>query len=203
MVVRSGIKSRLELEGDMKVVGEADNGLQVLSMLGENKLEVDVLLTDISMPGMDGLALTAEVSEKYPGIGIVILSMMDNEKYIYEAFNLGIRGYMLKNASVEEVLFAVRHVAQNNDFLCSELAVKMLKKIAKNHDSAPLFEVKFSSRELEILPLIGEGFTNEEIAEKTFTSRRTIEGHRQNMLVKSGVKNTAQLIKFACKAGLL
>lgn len=202
VVVRNGLKSILEREDDIEVVAEADNGLEVLSALSSG-LQADVVLTDISMPEMDGMTLAGEIQKKYRDVRVMILSMLDNEKYIFEAFNLGIQGYMLKNTSVEELLFAIRHVFSGKQVICMDLALMMLKRAARAYDDSALASFNLSARELEVLALIADGYTNQEIADQIFTSRRTVEGHRQHLIDKAGVKNTAQLITFACKNGLI
>ncbi len=201
-IVRDGIKTLLEREEDFQVVGEAGNGLQALAIL-EAGMEPDILLVDISMPEMDGISLSKEVRDRFPRVKVVILSMMDNEKYIYDALALGVKGYLLKNASIEEIVFALKYISKNNRLISAELGIRMLQKATNPISQSKTVGFQLSSRELEILNLIAEGLSSQEIADKTFTSKRTVEGHRQNLLYKAGVKNTAQLIRHACNAGLL
>ena len=201
-IVRDGLKTLLEREENFQVVGEAGNGLQALAIL-EAGMEVDVLLADMSMPEMDGISLSKEVRDRFPQVKVVILSMMDNEKYVYDAFALGIKGYLLKNTSIEEIVFALKYIERNNRLICAELGIRMLQKAANPVAQTKMVGLQLSSRELEVLSLIAEGLTSQEIADKTFTSKRTVEGHRQNLLFKAGVKNTAQLIRHACHCGLL
>lgn len=203
-IVRSGIKTMLEREGDVLVTAEVSNGKEVLPLL-ENKTEADITLTDLSMPEMDGLTLIEHLQQRYPQIKLIVLSMMDNEKYIYEAFRLGVSGYLLKNTSTEEVLFAIRHVAAGKKMVCAELGMVMLNRACKSFEQrVPLPAASdLTNRELDVLKLIAEGHTNNEIASRIFTSRRTVEGHRQNLIDKTGVKNSAQLIRLACKAGII
>jgi len=204
-IVRNGIKSLLEREPDLTVTGEASNGLEVLDLLA-NGTEADIVLTDISMPEMSGIAMASTLQTQYPNIQTIVLSMMDNEKYIFEAFEVGVKGYLLKSTSVEEMIFSIHQVAGNKrQIICAELGIRMLQRASRSfaqeftHDG----QQALTSRELEVLTLIAEGYTNNEIADKTFTSRRTVEGHRQSLIDKMGVKNTAQLIKIACKNGIL
>ena len=119
------------------------------------------------------------------------------------AFNAGISGYLLKNISAEELLFALSHIHQNDSqYICADLAILMLKQ-AHNSIKADHTSIDFSRREAEVLALIAQGYTNKEIADKLFTSRRTIEGHRQAMINKTKVRNSAELIRFAVKHGLI
>ncbi|HEY0896260.1 MAG TPA: response regulator transcription factor [Sphingobacteriaceae bacterium] len=204
LIVRNGIRSLLEQEKDFQVTGEAGNGLEVLAQL-DSGLRPDILLTDLSMPDMDGLELTRQVSARYPESRTIILSMLDQEKHVFEAFEAGAKGYLLKNSSLEEMINAVRLVAADREVVCSELAIKILRRAAKSDPAIQgrQIEIDLSNREKEVLILIAEGHTNEEIADKVFCSRRTVEGHRQSLINKLGARNTAQLIYLASKKGLL
>lgn len=204
LIVRNGIRSLLEQEKDFQVTGEASNGLEVMSLL-HSGLRPDILLTDLSMPDMDGLELTRHVRQEYPDVRVIILSMLDQEKHVFEAFDAGVRGYLLKNSSLEEMINAVRLVAADREVVCSELAIKILRRAAKSDPAIQGDQqaIDLSTREKEVLTLIAEGHTNEEIADKVFCSRRTVEGHRQSLIHKLGARNTAQLIYLASKKGLL
>jgi DNA-binding NarL/FixJ family response regulator len=153
------------------------------------------------MGGME-LAENLKKAHDQQKIKIVMLTMLDNENYVFEAFRAGVKGYLLKNISTEELLFSLTHVAQNNQYICSNLAVRILK-YAGNKLSAEPYDIDFSKRETEVLTLIASGYTNKEIADKLFTSRRTVEGHRQTMINKANVRNSAELIRFAVKHSLI
>jgi DNA-binding NarL/FixJ family response regulator len=199
-IVRNGIKSLLDKEPDMEIVGEATDGKQVLDVLSSVTPLPDVVITDVNMPVMNGMELTAKISELYPKVKIVVLSMLDHERYIVQAFKAGASGYVLKNVSADELTFSIRHVCNYNErFLCMELTTRLLDKLIDTQEpvSSQQVQLDLSKRETEILILIAEGFTNQEIAEKLFTSKRTVEGHRQNLLEKTGARNTAALIRFA------
>jgi DNA-binding NarL/FixJ family response regulator len=204
-IVRNGIKMLLETEQSVEVVGEMVNGLEVLQFF-ENGGTADVVLADINMPVMDGISMTRELKQKFPEVKVVMLSMHDNEKYISQAFLEGAVGYLLKNISAEELVFSLKHVETGKKYVCAELSVNMLDKLMNignmEQDSAVL-EADFSSRELEVLHLIAEGLTNLEMADKLFISKRTVEGHRQSLLDKTGSRNTAKLIRYAATTGLL
>jgi DNA-binding NarL/FixJ family response regulator len=204
-IVRNGIKMLLETEQSVEVVGEMVNGLEVLQFF-ENGGAADVVLADINMPVMDGISMTRELKQKFPDVKVVMLSMHDNEKYISQAFLEGAVGYLLKNISAEELVFSLKHVETGKKYVCAELSVNMLDKLMNignmEQDSAVL-EADFSSRELEVLHLIAEGLTNLEMADKLFISKRTVEGHRQSLLDKTGSRNTAKLIRYAATTGLL
>ena len=204
-IVRNGIKSLLEKEEDLEVIAEASNGLEVLDAL-EGGLIPDIILTDMNMPEMDGLALVARIRQDSFPAKVLILSMLEHENYVIQSVQAGANGYILKNVSHDEMVFAIRHVMKGNLYICSELTAKILAKLPVISDKAAARsgpEVELSKREVEVLGLIAEGFTNNEIAEKLFMSRRTVEGHRQNLLEKTETKNTATLIRFALKNELI
>ncbi|WP_345948028.1 response regulator transcription factor [Mucilaginibacter sp. PAMB04274] len=200
-IVRNGIKSLLDKEADMKILAEAIDGQQALDLLQNSKELPDVILTDVNMPVMNGMELAAKIKEQFPTVKIIVLSMLDHERYISQAFKAGASGYILKNVSADELTFSIRHICNYNErYLCSELALRMLDKmivspevnVPENSENLDL-----SKREIEVLSLIAQGLTNQEIADKLFTSKRTVEGHRQNLIEKTGTRNTASLIRFA------
>lgn len=205
-VVRNGIKSILEKENDLEIVAEATNGKQTIELL-EQGLKTDIILADVNMPEMTGMEMTVEVKSRFPKVKVIILTMLDHEKYILQAFKNGASAYILKNITSDELVFCIKHVCLNNDrYICNELALRMLDKLINKpepvvpNESA---EIDLSKREVEVLSLIAEGYTNFEIADKLFTSKRTVEGHRQNLLDKTGSRNTAALIRYAILSGLI
>ena len=203
-IVRNGIKMLLETDEEIRVVGEATNGIEAQKQIASH--EVDIILTDINMPGVDGLQLLKEVKAKHPHIKVIMLSMHEHEKYVLETFKNNGDGYLLKNIAEDELLFAVRFVHQGNKYLCSELTMQFMDNLLKNKQymvTPPENEIDFSLRELEILQLIAEGLTNLEMSEKLFLSKRTIEGHRQSLLDKTHSKNSAALIRYGVLHGLI
>lgn len=204
-IVRNGIKMLLESQGEITVVAEANNGLEVLSYFAEGG-HADIVIADINMPEMDGISLIAQLRTLSPSTHIVMLSMLDNEKYIAQAFIEGARGYLLKNVGEDELNFALRYVAGGGKYLCAELVEKLLDKLTQTtiqHPETNGQHIDFSLREMEVLHLIAEGYTNTEMADKLFLSKRTIEGHRQALIDKTGAKNTAALIRFAVVNGFI
>lgn len=204
-IVRNGLKVLLESTEEFEIVGEATNGSEALELLKSNK-QVDLILMDINMPLLDGLSLLKEIKQNYPAIYTIILSMMDNEKYIYQAFISGADGYILKTARPEELIFALKHVSSGRKYLCSELVMNILDEWLISTGTAQNKGEKIlglTSREIEILSLIGHGHTNQEISETLFLSKRTIEGHRQSLLEKTNSKNTAALIRFSILNGII
>lgn len=203
-IVRNGIKLLLESDDQIRVLGEGVNGIEVMKLLAAG--EVDMIVADINMPKMDGMQLLKEVKAKYPEIKVVMLSMHDHEKYVMEAFKNGGDGYLLKNIGADELIFAVKFIHQGRRYLCAELTMSLMDTMLQSKQylmAMPDNEIDFSLRELEILQLIAEGLTNLEMSEKLFLSKRTIEGHRQSLLDKTGSKNSAALIRYGVINGLI
>jgi DNA-binding NarL/FixJ family response regulator len=206
-ILRDGIRALLSAEADLEVVGEASNGAEVLSIL--ETTHADVVLMDVQMPVLDGFATVPELRRRFPDVHVLVLTMLDHENYVARMLEAGALGYVLKNAAISEITYAIRTVAGGSPFLCTEIGLSMLyKAVAQTGGTAP-DEVTahtgadLTARELEVLKLIAEGLTNGEIADKLFTSKRTIETHRQNIIAKTQAKNTAALIKLAVSRGLI
>ena len=201
-ILRDGLRALLELEPALHVVGEAESGEQLLAQLPATPCDVVVL--DLHMPGLDGLATTRRLRAEFPDVRILILSMTDHERAVGEVLAAGASGYVLKNAGHDEIVTAVQVVAAGQRFLCSELGLTMLEKLlAVTPESAPQLMSGLTAREQEILRLVADGLTTAQIAEKLFTSPRTVESHRQNIMAKTGTKNTAALVKAAASQGWL
>ena len=202
-IVRNGIKMLLDSQPEISVVSEASNGLQVLDLISAG-LEVDLVLADINMPQLDGIGLIEELKKISPQTKLAILTMLDNDKYVAQAFAAGACGYLLKNLGEDELVFGLKTVHKGSRYVCMELALKMLDKLLKTEaNQNKKLDLEFTVRELEVLQLIAEGFTNREMGEKLFLSKRTVEGHRQALLEKTGTKNTAMLIRFAYSNGFI
>ena len=203
-IVRDGIRALLATEPDITIVGEASNGQELLDSLPTTP--TDVVLLDINMPVLDGFATTVRLREEFPSVRVLILSMLTHERYVGQLFDAGALGYVLKNADRDEIAMAIRTVTGGKQFLCSELGISMLRKVLTQQELGEPEAKKtgqLTRREMEVLHLLSEGLTTSEMAEKLFTSKRTIETHRQNMLEKTQTKNTAALIKLAVTQGLV
>jgi DNA-binding NarL/FixJ family response regulator len=203
-VLRKGLRSLLDDHPTIAVVGEAGDGQELLDQL--RATPADVVLLDLHMPGLDGLATTRRLREEFPAVRVLILSMEAHELSIDQVLKAGAQGYVLKNADKAEILVAIGSVAAGKRYLCSELGLLMLDKLlATPLDSPELAQPDkvLSQREREVLQLVASGLTNAEIADKLFTSKRTVETHRQNILEKTGAKNTAALVRYAVGRGWL
>lgn len=204
-LVRYGIKLLLETDPDLAIVAEAACGLEVLEHL-EQHADADILLTDLHMPEMGGMELLKAVKAKYPAIRVIFLTMTDQENTILEAFDLGAEGYLLKDIGAKELVYAVNHVNAGGKYISADLSHVFLRKslqVLNTPVVAQQSPLQFSSREMEVLELISNGFTNTEMSQKLFLSKRTIEGHRQSLIEKTQCRNTAALIKYAVTHGLI
>ena len=204
-LVRSGLRAVLAAAPDLEVVGEAAHGQELLDQLPE--IPADVVLLDLNMPVLDGVATASRLRAEFPDVAILVLSMLAHERNVLQALEAGAHGYVLKNADTSEIVAALHTVAAGRSFLSTEIGLAMLQKVMANQSApvAPSASVAeaLTARELEVLQCIADGLTNNEIADKLFTSKRTVETHRQNIIAKTQTKNTAALIKFAAQNGLL
>ncbi|MDQ0637841.1 DNA-binding NarL/FixJ family response regulator [Pedobacter sp. W3I1] len=201
-VVRDGIKMLLNSGEEIKVIGEASDGHQVLGLI-DSGLDPDIVISDLSMPVMDGFSLISKLKTERPSIKTMVLSVSDDENYVAQAFQNGCLGYLSKSVQPSELIFAIRHIHSGGRYLGADLSVKMVDRVMQEKKPELSPDITFTSRESEILQLIAQGCTNNEIAEKLFISRRTVEGHRQNLIEKTTSKNTAELIGFAFRYGLI
>jgi DNA-binding NarL/FixJ family response regulator len=215
-LIREGMKAILRDAGtDVFITGMAASGTELLALLEGQ--EADVVLMDLDMPQLNGIEATRLVTERFPRVRVLVLSMLENEQYILEALGAGARGYLLKSAGAKELLFAIRTVAEGGEYFGSDVAKQLLLKLQstgpaaprerspgkKNGGPAPTAAVTVTPREMEVLQLIAKGYTTVQIAERLATSKRTVETHRHNLLDKTGSSNTAALLLYAATHRLL
>jgi DNA-binding NarL/FixJ family response regulator len=187
-MVIEGIHSLLQNEKQIEWMGHAGNADSCLSFLKQQL--PDVILMDINMPGLSGIELCKLVREQYPSVFIIGLSTFNQQSFIQKMMDNGASGYVLKNATQEELMEAIETVASGKIYLSNEVASVLRKD---NDDALPVI----TRREKEVLDLIAEGLTNNEIAQKLFISITTVDTHRKNLLTKFSAKNTASLIRMA------
>jgi DNA-binding NarL/FixJ family response regulator len=200
---RKGLLSILQQSEDLEVLFEAVNGKEFL----EHPLlkTVEVVLLDIQMPELDGIATTKLLREKNQEIKIIILSMHDEDQFILHLMEIGANGYLLKDTDTDEVIQAIKKVHDSGVYFSDFVSRVMLRKMNKNIQATKIFNYKtdLSTRELEVLKHICEGLTTTEIGDKMCISPRTVEGHRLRIMEKLGVNNTAKLVAFAIKNDLV
>lgn len=204
-IVREGIRSMLSLEPDIQVVGEAENGAQAVTQV--RRLMPDIVLMDVRMPGMDGLTALARLKQFAPRTSVIMLTLYDNTDYLFQAISSGAAGYILKDASRDELVRAVRIIAEGGAIIAPSLMPELLRRMGQMRPSlavsAPPLVEKLSERELEVLRLVAEGQTNQEIAEKLILSPTTVKTHVQNILQKLGVSDRTQAAVYAVRYGLI
>jgi DNA-binding NarL/FixJ family response regulator len=197
-VFREGILSFFEENNEMEVIAQAANGLEVIEKV---KFEQpDVLVMDISMPEQNGIETARLLKESHPTIKIIMLSMHDNHPVIREILELGVDGYLLKTTSKSELLEAIKTVMMGKRYFGQDVQEVFMNSFGADNMEAP---VQLTRREKEILELICEELNTNEIAEKLFVSKHTVETHRKNLLAKTGAKNVAGLVKFALSNKLI
>jgi len=201
-LVRQGLKALLEGEPHFRLVGEAGDGIEAVRLA--ERLRPDVLITDVVMPGLNGLEVTRQVTRVVPKTRIVILSMYANDAYVFEALRNGASGYVLKESQASDLVKAIREVAAGRRYLSPPLSERSLEDYLRKMQSAPddPYEL-LTTREREVLQLVAEGHTSAEIATRLFISPRTAEGHRANLMRKLGLQNHTDLVLFALKKGIL
>ena len=201
-VVRQGLRALLEVEQDFRVIGEASDGLEAARTI--EKVQPDVAVLDLMMGGLSGLEVTRQLHKTSPKTCVVILSMYGNEPYVLEALQAGVKAYVLKESTTDELVHAVREASCGRRYLgspLSEIAIDAYLQKTKGSTIDP-YET-LTTREREVLHLSAQGCTNAEIAEKLFISRRTVEVHRANMMQKLNLHTQTDLIRYVLEKGLL
>jgi DNA-binding NarL/FixJ family response regulator len=192
-ILRDGIRSMITRMKNMEIVGEAGNGQEAIDKF--MKLKPDLLILDISMPDKNGMQVAKEILDAIPAANIIILSMYDDEDYINRCLELGVKGYVVKNESGTELELAIRSVIAGNNYFSSQVQKVIFGKHSLNvSHSRQREKIKVTQREIEIIQLISEGLTSQEMADKLFISPRTVDTHRSNLLKKLGVKNSMELV---------
>ena len=197
-----GISLMIENTTDLQLKYVASNGKEALNIIASDP-DIDVLITDISMPELSGIALCKKLQPEYPHIKILMLSMHNDPSNIKEALNAGALGYILKHTGQTELMAAIREVSTGASFFSEEVKNTIMHSMSKARKRDSGITPKLSKRELEIIQLIAEEHTTNEIAEKLFISLHTVESHRKNILRKTNSRNLAGLIKYALKEGII
>lgn len=210
-ILRQGLKLLLGLQPDIQVIGEARTGLEAVALVEEQ--QPDVVLLDISMPKMDGFEACKQIRQRQPATHVLILTMHESEEYFLQALRMGASGYIVKKAAPTDLIAAVRTVAQGEAFLYPGLARALVRAYVdqqatqgnphtKKNSLAHELDV-LTPREMEVLRLVAEGKTNQEIADLLVLSIKTVQAHRANVMEKLGLQNVTHLVRFAIQHGLL
>lgn len=204
-VVREGLRLLLNAQPDIQVVGEATDGRQAVVMARETCPNVAVL--DISMPDLDGLQAASLIRRDCPDVQVLILTMHESDTYFFRAIEAGASGYLLKKAASEDLINAVRAVAQGEAFFYPPLARRLLEGYLKHGKASvpagPTAYEELSEREREVMLLLVHGLTNQEISEKLVVSSSTVQTHRSHILQKLGLETTVDLVRYAIRHGLI
>jgi DNA-binding NarL/FixJ family response regulator len=200
MIARTGIRHVLESEADFEVVGEAASGTEALALVLE--LHPDVVVLDISMPGVTGLEVAARLRTSSPDTRILILSMHDQAEYVLESVRAGAHGYLLKDTAATELREAIRAVCQGESYFSPPVASRLTAAV-RNDQATQSGLDQLTGREREVLLGIAQGRTNKEIAGELGISHRTVETHRESLMRKLQLRTVAELTRFALGAGLV
>ena len=201
-ILRNGIRSLLEDEHDMEVVGEAEDGRAAVSLACQ--LQPDVVIMDIAMPLLNGLEATRQIKREAPQVKVLILTMHDNEEYIRQVLGAGAMGYILKDAAARELISAIRSVQRGEAILSPAVTRLVIEDYLRWGGPRPQEDNdSLSPREREVLQLIAEGYTNKQMAEILSLSIKTVQAHRTNLMQKLGLHDRGELIKYAIQKKII
>jgi DNA-binding NarL/FixJ family response regulator len=198
-IVRGGLKLLLDRQPDMEVVAEAADGVEAVELA--LRMRPDICVLDVAMPRMTGLQATVEIRAHAPEISVLVLSMHDDERYLYEALQAGAAGYVLKREADTALVAAVRAVARGEPFMTNAAERSLVREWMQDDSSGPVEPLTL--REREVLKLIAEAFTNKEIGETLHLAEKTVESHRANLLRKLGMRDRVELVRYAIRRGLI
>jgi DNA-binding NarL/FixJ family response regulator len=198
-IFRDGFSVMLKKIPEINLVAQASNGQELIEL--SRTLKPDVIITDIKMPIMDGIQATRLLTKEFPQIGIIALSMYEEEDLIVDMLESGAKGYLIKNAHKDEIVSAIKSVSKNQPYYCRETTNKLAQMIARSSFNPYKKTVKpeFTQNEIAVIKLICEQYSNKEIADQLNLSKRTVEGYREKIAEKMEVKNTAGIVVYAIK----
>lgn len=204
-VVRLGLRTLLESESGFSVIGEAEDGYTALRLT--EKLQPDVVILDLMMPGLNGIETARQISQKFPALNIVILSMFDSEAYVVEALNSGAQAYVLKSSTTDDLVTAIQTIQRGQRYLSPKLSEQAINAYIHHVQEAKTGEFDsletLTPREREVLHLAAQGKHNAQIAEHLSISIRTVESHRSNMMRKLGLRSQIDLARYAIERGII
>ncbi|MCX6223968.1 MAG: response regulator transcription factor [Bacteroidia bacterium] len=197
---RKGLRMLIDTLNRFEVAGEASNGVEFLNLLNQSK--PDIVMLDIAMPEMDGIEAAKLALTKYPDLRIITLSMFGEQDYYFKMVDAGVKGFLLKNSDFSEVKMALETVMEGGNYFSRELLMNLVNSL-KNSPEETTPDSPLSDREKEIILLICKGMSTQEIADSLCLSKRTVDSHRANILLKTGCRNTASLVVYAIKEKLV
>lgn len=201
-VMRDGLRALLEIQEDLRVVGDSIDASDALREI--HHLRPNIVLMDIAMPGLSGIEATYEISQNEPSVQVIILSMYSEIEHVIRALKAGARGYLLKESAGDEVVKAIRDVYQGHRYLSPKISDQLIDRFVQANGALELSDPlsKLSPREVEVLRLLTEGYSNAQIAECLSLSPKTVETYRSRLMHKLEIGDLASLIKFAIKQGV-
>jgi DNA-binding NarL/FixJ family response regulator len=202
VMVRRGLRLVLDAEPDLEVVAEASDGIEAVELA--RRLEIDLAVLDVSMPRSTGLQATRELLQSRPELRVLMLSMHDNEQYLFEALKAGASGYVLKSAADRDLVEACRAALRGEPFLYPSAVAALVRDfLARAREGEATPADPLTPRELQVLKLVAESHTNDQIAAALRISRKTVERHRENLMGKLGMRDRVQLTRYAIRRGLV
>jgi two-component system response regulator NreC len=202
-VIRTGLRMLLASQPDLVIVGEAASGLQAIETAGV--CEPDVVVMDITLPDISGIETTRRLKEKYPGVAVVVLTIHEDEQYFFETLQAGALGYVPKRAAPDDLIMAIRAAKANEIYIYPSLAKALVNDfLGRSTQETERTSIDgLTQREEEVLSLLAEGLSNDEIGDKLAISRHTVARHRENLMRKLGLHSRSELVKYAIRKGLI
>ena len=200
-IVRTGLRALLRSEPGLQLVGEATGGYEAIELVG--KTGPDILILDLSMPDLDGIAVTRQLQPQYPDLRILILTVHEDEAMLREAIRAGASGYIVKHAAEAELIAAIKTIRRGDLYVDPAMLRVLLVESPKPRTEQPASPDPLTPRETDVLKLIVQGYTNRQVGEELGISVRTVEGHRANLLEKLGLRTRVELVRYARDRGLI
>ena len=201
-IILDGLKVLLDQVDQFEIVGMATTGEEVLRKVQETE-ELDIVILDINMPEKDGIEVTTEIKSSYPEIKILIVTMYNRQEFVKSLMEIGVDGYILKNAGRDELVRAIHSLNKGEPFYSKEITKTVIMSYQKQRVFDNTMDIQISDREKDIIRLISDGLSTQEIGEKLFLSTHTINTHRKNILSKLNVKNSAGVIRYGIQTGIV
>lgn len=201
VIIRAGLKTLIQSDSSLHIIGEASGGQEAISMV--EKLQPDILVLDLSMPDIDGIVVTRQVHSNYPNVRILILTVHEDEALLREVIKSGASGYILKHAAEKELVEAIKRILSGEMYVDPKMLPSLFKQSRVTSTKSETKEEPLSPREVDVLKLIVDGYTNRQIGLELNISMRTVEGHRSNIYGKLGLHSRVELVRYAKEHGLI